>query len=294
MSPRPRTAEPSETTATTRGAQVKRRASSGSAAMALDTRATPGRVGQREVGDRVDRAGRRHRELAALVHRERRVVGEAVGAVLSVLGAGSWSRQRNPGSAPSSRPGRGHSRATTRPTTTAAPNARLSSVTKRVVPLHPVPAGDRAADPLDHQEVRPRGEPRQDDVPGPHRVGEAAPGGPAAGRRDADGRRHRGPGDPRHRPGAVASGATGPGAVSSRCRCRSPRVGSQTTESHDIRRHLHASHPHVLHRGGHRALRPPLRRVRPGPGPHRGESPSRPSRRSTRATRTRSSAPARS
>jgi hypothetical protein len=42
MSPRPRTAEPSETTATTRGAQVNRRASSGSAAMALETRATPG------------------------------------------------------------------------------------------------------------------------------------------------------------------------------------------------------------------------------------------------------------
>ena len=33
---------PSETTATTRGAQVKRRASAGSAAMALETRATPG------------------------------------------------------------------------------------------------------------------------------------------------------------------------------------------------------------------------------------------------------------
>ncbi|CAA9220390.1 MAG: Nickel-dependent superoxide dismutase, partial [uncultured Blastococcus sp.] len=36
-----------------------------------------------------------------------------------------------------------------------------------------------------------------------------------------------------------------------------------------------ASHPHVLRprrpgAGGHRALRPPLRRVRPGPGPHRG------------------------
>ena len=42
MSPRPSTAVPSETTATTRGAQVNRRASSGSAAMALDTRATPG------------------------------------------------------------------------------------------------------------------------------------------------------------------------------------------------------------------------------------------------------------
>jgi hypothetical protein len=42
MFPRPRTAVPSETTATTRGAQVNRRASSGSAAMALDTRATPG------------------------------------------------------------------------------------------------------------------------------------------------------------------------------------------------------------------------------------------------------------
>jgi hypothetical protein len=42
MSPRPSTAEPSETTATTRGAQVYLRASSGSAAMALETRATPG------------------------------------------------------------------------------------------------------------------------------------------------------------------------------------------------------------------------------------------------------------
>jgi hypothetical protein len=42
MSPRPRTAVPSETTATTRGAQVNRRASAGSAAIALDTRATPG------------------------------------------------------------------------------------------------------------------------------------------------------------------------------------------------------------------------------------------------------------
>jgi hypothetical protein len=42
MSPSPRTAVPSETTATTRGAQVKRRARAGSAAMALDTRATPG------------------------------------------------------------------------------------------------------------------------------------------------------------------------------------------------------------------------------------------------------------
>ena len=42
MSPRPSTAVPSETTATTRGAQVNRRASSGSAAIALDTRATPG------------------------------------------------------------------------------------------------------------------------------------------------------------------------------------------------------------------------------------------------------------
>ena len=42
MSPRPSTAEPSDTTATTRGAQVNRRASSGSAAIALDTRATPG------------------------------------------------------------------------------------------------------------------------------------------------------------------------------------------------------------------------------------------------------------
>ena len=42
MSPSPRTAVPSETTATTRGAQVNRRASSGSAAIALDTRATPG------------------------------------------------------------------------------------------------------------------------------------------------------------------------------------------------------------------------------------------------------------
>ena len=42
MSPRPSTAVPSETTATTREAQVNRRASSGSAAMALETRATPG------------------------------------------------------------------------------------------------------------------------------------------------------------------------------------------------------------------------------------------------------------
>jgi hypothetical protein len=42
MSPRPSTAVPSETTATTREAQVKRRARSGSAAIALDTRATPG------------------------------------------------------------------------------------------------------------------------------------------------------------------------------------------------------------------------------------------------------------
>jgi hypothetical protein len=42
MSPRPSTALPSETTATTRGAQVKRRARSGSAAIALDTRPTPG------------------------------------------------------------------------------------------------------------------------------------------------------------------------------------------------------------------------------------------------------------
>jgi hypothetical protein len=42
MSPSPSTALPSETTATTRGAQVKRRARSGSAAIALDTRPTPG------------------------------------------------------------------------------------------------------------------------------------------------------------------------------------------------------------------------------------------------------------
>ena len=42
MSPSPSTAVPSETTATTRDAQVNRRASAGSAAMALDTRATPG------------------------------------------------------------------------------------------------------------------------------------------------------------------------------------------------------------------------------------------------------------
>ena len=42
MSPRPSTAVPSETTATTRGAQVNRRARSGSAAIALETRATPG------------------------------------------------------------------------------------------------------------------------------------------------------------------------------------------------------------------------------------------------------------
>lgn len=42
MLPRPSTALPSLTTATTRGAQVSRWASSGSAAMALDTRATPG------------------------------------------------------------------------------------------------------------------------------------------------------------------------------------------------------------------------------------------------------------
>ena len=93
MSPRPSTAEPSETTATTRGAQVKRRASSGSAAMALETRATPGRVGEREVGDRVDRPGRYHRQLAALVHRERRVVGEAVGALV-LLGVVAAHGQR--------------------------------------------------------------------------------------------------------------------------------------------------------------------------------------------------------
>src|SRR4030095_1623928 len=43
-------------------------------------------------------------------------------------------------------------------------------------------------------------------------------------------------------------------------------------QPHDIRRHLHAYPPHVLHRGGNRSLRPPLRRVRPGPGPHEAES----------------------
>ena len=41
-------------------------------------------------------------------------------------------------------PGRGHSRATTRPTTTAGPNARLSSVDERVVALHPVAAAHAA------------------------------------------------------------------------------------------------------------------------------------------------------
>src|SRR4051812_7984222 len=36
------------------------------------------------------------------------------------------------------------------------------------------------------------------------------------------------------------------------------------------RRHIHASVQHVLRGGGHRALRPPLRRLRPCPGPDRG------------------------
>jgi len=59
MSPRPSTAVPSETTATTRGAQVNRCASSGSAAMALDTRATPGvYVSARSAIESIDRVGR--------------------------------------------------------------------------------------------------------------------------------------------------------------------------------------------------------------------------------------------
>ena len=53
----------------------------------------------------------------------------------------------------------------------------------------------------------------------------------------------------------MAAQAAGP--LLPRCRCRSPRVGSQTTQPHDIRRHVHAFHPHVLRRGGHRSLRPP-------------------------------------
>ena len=81
------------------------------------------------------------------------------------------------------------------------------------------------------------------------------------------GGRHRRPARPAPAPSAVAQrGGPFPGT----CRCRSPRVGSQTTRPLDFRRHVHAFDPHVLRRGGHRTLRPPLRRVRPGPGPHRG------------------------
>ena len=54
---------------------------------------------------------------------------------------------------------------------------------ERVVALHPVPAVDRAAHPLDHQEVRPRRgtAPGRRPRPGPRRA--RSPGGPAAGHR---------------------------------------------------------------------------------------------------------------
>ncbi len=58
MFPRPSTAVPSDTTATTRGTHVKRCASSGSAAMALETRATPGvYVSARSAIESIDRVG---------------------------------------------------------------------------------------------------------------------------------------------------------------------------------------------------------------------------------------------
>ena len=56
-----------------------------------------GRVGEGEVGDRVDRPGRRHRELAALVHCERGIVGEPVGPCRGPRNPGCrpWSPERN-------------------------------------------------------------------------------------------------------------------------------------------------------------------------------------------------------
>src|SRR5699024_3694317 len=68
-SPRPRMAEPSETTATVLRLIVSRRASSGFSAMALTPRATPG-VDHREVVAVADRQLRLHGELAAEVGEE--------------------------------------------------------------------------------------------------------------------------------------------------------------------------------------------------------------------------------
>src|SRR6185312_15537569 len=93
-----------------------------------------------EVGDGVDGAGGYDGQLSALVHSERRVDGEAVGrgVVLGTRAHGSGSVIRG---GAGSLPGRGHSRRTTRPTTTATPKARLSSVTSGLSPSTQWPPG---------------------------------------------------------------------------------------------------------------------------------------------------------
>ena len=73
MLPRPSTAVPSVTTAIVLRLMVRRRASSGWAAMASHTRATPGRVRHRQVVAVAQRHLRLDRELAADVHEERAV-----------------------------------------------------------------------------------------------------------------------------------------------------------------------------------------------------------------------------
>ena len=96
MSPSPSTALPSETTATVLRLIVYWKALSRSCAIALQTRATPGRVGHREVVAGAQRMLVALLDLAADVHQERAVGGvDHLGAVDRADGVGdrrsTWS-----------------------------------------------------------------------------------------------------------------------------------------------------------------------------------------------------------
>jgi hypothetical protein len=105
MLPSPSTAEPSVTTATVLRLMVSRRTSSGCSAMARQTRATPGRVGHRQVVAGAQRHLGAHLDLAAEVQQEGPVVmeyDEVLGglSMLMPLVSRSACCQRSPGASP--------------------------------------------------------------------------------------------------------------------------------------------------------------------------------------------------